>query len=60
LDSMHEFDWEGGKDFGWRENFIKECLISEMIHIKQQKNGLNLKIDTDLLNSAYSDIILTT
>lgn len=28
-----------------------------MIHIKEQKNGLNSKKDTELLNNAYFDIL---
>jgi len=36
--------------------FIKK-LISEMIHIKKQKNGLNLNSDTELLDESYFDIL---
>jgi len=28
-----------------------------MIHIKEQKNGLNLKKDTDLFDESYFDIL---
>jgi len=37
-------------------NFNKR-LISE-IHIKKQKQGLNLKKDTDLLHPIYSDLLM--
>jgi len=32
-------------------------LISEMIHIREQKNGLNLKKDTELLDESYFNIL---
>jgi len=37
-------------------NFNKR-LISEMIHIKKQKQGLNLKKDTDLLHPIYNELL---
>jgi len=37
-------------------NFHKR-LISEMIHIKKQKNGLNRMSDTELLDECYFDIL---
>jgi len=30
-----------------------ERFISEKIHIKEQKNGINLKTNTELLDEAY-------
>jgi len=37
-------------------NFYKRS-ISEMLHIKEQKNGINAQNDTDLLDNAYMDIL---
>jgi len=59
LDSMHKFDWKRVKILD-EESILQKQLISEIIYIKQQKNGLNLKNDTDLLDCAYLDILLTT
>jgi len=36
----------------------KKCLISEMIHVKKQKHGLNSQNDTELLDPIYNDILL--
>jgi len=56
----HRFNawiWLGdSKDFGWRENFAKTSYIQNNSY-KTAKNGLNLKNDTDLLDSAYSEIL---
>jgi len=32
-------------------------IVSEMIHIKEQKVTLNLNSDTELLDETYSDIL---
>jgi len=37
-------------------NYYKR-IVSEMIHIKEQKKGLNLNSDTELLNESYFDIL---
>jgi len=37
-------------------NYYKR-IVSEMIHIKEQKEGLNLNSDTELLNESYFDIL---
>jgi len=39
-------------------NYYKR-LISEMIHIKEQKNSLNYINDTDNLDECYFDILNT-
>jgi len=52
----HEFDWDGVEILDTEKNY-KKRLISEMIHIKKQKLGLNSQSDTDLLNPIYNDII---
>jgi len=41
----HSFDWESAEILDFEPYKI---LISEMIHIREQKNGLNLKKDTEL------------
>jgi hypothetical protein len=40
-----------------REPKYYKRLISEMIHIKEQNNGLNLRKDTELLNESYFDFL---
>jgi len=39
-------------DSGLETNYNKK-LISEMIHIKEQKNSINLQTDTEMLDSSY-------
>jgi len=59
--SSHKFL---GHDFNWddtiilnEEPFYRKRLVSEMLHISQQKNGLNLQNDTSSLNDAYLPMI---
>jgi len=49
----HDFNWENVENLDVKRNFNNR-LISEMINIKCQKNGINLQIDTEALNHAYS------
>jgi len=56
LELDHSFDWENAKILDF-EPFYYKRLISEMIHIREQKNGLNLKKDTELLEDSYFDIL---
>jgi len=56
LESSHEFDWDNIKILD-EEPIYNKKLISEMIHIKRQKNGLNNQNDTDSLPESYSPII---
>jgi len=49
-------DWENFKILDIESNYRKR-LISEMIHIKEQKHGINYNTDTELLDSAYYDIL---
>jgi hypothetical protein len=56
LNEQHTFDWDNTKIMDHEKNYHKR-LISEMIHIKEQKNGLNLNKDTELLDSSYFDIL---
>jgi len=56
LQSNHEFDWDDVEVLDEKKNY-KKRLISEMIHIKKQPNGLNFQNDTDLLDSIYNNLI---
>jgi len=48
-------DWENVKILDFEPKYRKR-LISEMIHIKEQKNGFNLNRDTKLLDESYFNI----
>jgi len=52
LQFKHDFDWEGVEILDVERNFNKH-LISEMINIKSQKNGINLQTDIEALDPAY-------
>jgi len=52
----HTFDWENTKILDCEPRFYKR-IVSEMIHIKEQKVSLNLNSDTELLDETYFDII---
>jgi len=53
---LHDFDWENVEVLDEEAHYNKR-LISEMIFIKKQSNGLNLHRDTELLDPIYFDII---
>ena len=48
----HSFNWKEIKILDTEDNYQKR-LISEMIYIKQQTNGLNSQSDTKLLHDSY-------
>jgi len=52
----HTFDWENTKILDCESRFYKR-IVSEMIHIKEQKVSLNLNSDTELLDETYFDIL---
>ena len=52
----HEFDWENVQILD-REPYLSKRLVSEMAHIKLQKNSLNSQTDTDFLHHAYVSIL---
>lgn len=52
----YEFVWNNVK-FLDQEQFYNKLIVSEMLHIKQQCNGLNLQSDTDMLYHAYLSIL---
>lgn len=56
LNEGHKFDWDNVKIMDREKNYHKR-LVSEMLHIKEQKNGINANKDTELLNSSYFDIL---
>jgi hypothetical protein len=55
LQQNHSFDWENVKILDFEHNYNKR-LISEMIHINEQKNESNLKTDTELSDDCYITI----
>ena len=57
INETHTFNWENTRILDHERNYYKR-LISEMLHIKEQKNGINLKKDTEDLNEAYYDILV--
>jgi hypothetical protein len=56
LEYGHTFDWHNKKILDFETNYYKR-LISEMIHIKLQTNGINCMEDTVLLDGAYSALL---
>lgn len=56
IKSKYTFNWNDTKILDIESNFHKR-LIAEMIHIREQKNGINLNTDTELLDNTYFDIL---
>ena len=56
IDCGHSFDWNKVSILDSESNFHKR-IISEMIHIKEQKNGINSNKDTELLDNSYFDLL---
>ena len=56
LSHNHDFQWDNVLILDEEPSYRKR-LISEMLHIKKQKNSLNLQTDTEGLNKAYLPII---
>ena len=52
----HEFDWNNTKILDYDSNYYKR-LISEMIHIKSNKNNINKKEDVKFLNPVYFQLL---
>ena len=52
----HDFDWNNIKILDC-ERFYYKRLISEVLHIQQQRYGLNLQSDTEFLHHAYLPIL---
>jgi len=56
LTPKHDFDWQGVRILD-RESSWQKISVSEMIHIKRQKQGINKQSDTDLLPDNYLPVI---
>ncbi|XP_024891393.1 uncharacterized protein LOC112467144 [Temnothorax curvispinosus] len=56
LEHKHEFKWNDVKILD-QEPSLSKRLISEMIYIKRQKDGLNLQTDTENLPETYVNVI---
>jgi len=52
----HSFNWDNIKILDVEHNYFKR-LTSEIIHIKEQKTGINLQTDSELLNEEYTTIL---
>jgi len=52
----HTFNWEKIEILDSEPNY-KKRLISEMIHIKQQNNGINSHKDTEFLHDTYFHLL---
>jgi len=56
LEKNHEFNWSETRILDRNLSRVKR-LVSEMVFIKKQQNGLKKQNDTDLLSDAYLPII---
>ncbi|XP_071574402.1 uncharacterized protein [Temnothorax nylanderi] len=56
LNFDHEFDWENIQILD-NERYLSRRLVSEMTHIKLQKNGINSQNDTEFLHHAYIAVL---
>ena len=52
----HEFDWDNTKILDYEYHYYKR-LVSEMIHIKSNKNSINKKEDVKVLNPSYFQLL---
>jgi len=50
------FDWNNVKILDTESNYNKR-LVSEMLHIKEQKRGINSQKDTEFLNESYFHLL---
>ena len=58
MKNTHNFDWENPKILDTECNWNKR-LISEMLHIKSNKNAVNKKEDVAKLSTVYTPILNT-
>jgi len=56
LEYNHDMNWGEATILDKESSYVKR-IVSEMVHIKKQHNGLNKQSDTDLLSDAYLPII---
>jgi len=59
MEKNHTFNWQNVKIMDYETNYFKR-LISEMIHIKTQDNGLNSVDDIECLDSSYFNLLTKT
>jgi len=52
VNHKHTFDWNNVRIMDSESNYNKR-LVSEMLHIKEQRNGINLQKDTELLDESH-------
>jgi len=57
LKFSHKFDWDNIKILDTESNYYKRSISEIYLYIKEQKNGINAQTDTELLDSAYFDIL---
>ena len=53
INFQHDFDWDNIEILD-HEPFYHKRLVSEMLHIKRQKNSINLQTDTEGLHQSYN------
>jgi len=56
LEYNHIFDWKNVRILDFEQNYYKR-IISEMIHIKTQKNSMNLIDDIECLDSFHFNLL---
>jgi len=56
LDHDHMIDWRNANILDSEQSYYKR-MVSEMIHIKRQENGLNKQSDTERFPKIYLPII---
>lgn len=54
INENHRIDWKNTKILDREPNYYKR-MVSEAIYIKEQKCGLNLQTDINMLDKAYTD-----
>jgi len=55
-EQSHSFDWDNIQILNTEPSYYKRS-ISEMLHIKEQVNGINAQTDTKLLDESYYDVL---
>lgn len=56
INHNHNFNWQDVKILDNEPSYSKR-LISEMVHVKRQKQGLNKQVETESLPEPYHQII---
>jgi len=50
------FDWNNVRILDTEANYFKRS-VSEMLHIKEQRNGINAQKDMELIDNSYHDVL---